>query len=118
MPTFYDITTPDAEATAYNALLKQENVPFARQQSRMNGFHDGWAAARQADTDAGIKRIKADDETVNALAQTLYTQAVNDLVGGDVDAAPQWAHLHPAHMGRWEYRARVVLESLPGNTQL
>lgn len=115
MSTFYDHVTPDAEAAAYSALMKQESVPYARQQSRMNGFHDGWAAARQADTDAGIKRIKDDQATVAALAQLLYAQAVSDLIGGDpLQDAPQWSHLHPAHIGKWERRAKGLLEALPG----
>lgn len=121
MATFYDYhLTPAAEAAAYTALMKQECVPLARQQSRMNGFYDGWAAARQADTDAGVKRVKADDGTVSVLAAMLYTQAVGDLIGPDSEdlQLPQWDHLHPSQMGKWERRAKGILESLPRYTQL
>lgn len=46
-------------------------VPAHRIETRMNGFRDGWARARQADKDNGVEHVVCSDATVEHLAQLL-----------------------------------------------
>lgn len=78
---------------------------------RLDGFSDGWAAARAADRDAAVLRVHV-DAAVSTLAQKLFDLHTAD-TSDDADLVWGWEQLHPSVVGLWERRAAGILDSLP-----
>lgn len=81
---------------------------------RLDGFSDGWAAARAADRDNAVVHVLRIDTkaAVPALAQKLFDLHTAD-TSDSADLVWSWDQLHPSVVGLWERRASEILYGLP-----